>query len=159
MSKPKSAVVCTPCVFGLILQKSERAICQFSVQIRDLVEKATTRNALSTLFSGRLESSSHQRSSGRNCAIVIAESLARVIAAIRITNVCWGSYLSPKHRFALIDPAFTVRCLVIRIAVVCVRATFIPRGIVEWPERVVPLQSLVVKNRCLYKVWALEQCR
>ena len=30
---------------------------------------------------------------GRNRAIVIAESLARVIAAIRIASVCWRSYL------------------------------------------------------------------
>ena len=35
---------------------------------------------------------------GRNRAIVIAESLARVIAAIRITSVGWRSYLLLKHR-------------------------------------------------------------
>ena len=35
---------------------------------------------------------------GRNRAIVIAESLARVIAAIRIASVRWQSYLPPKHR-------------------------------------------------------------
>ena len=35
---------------------------------------------------------------GRNRAIVIAESLARVIAAIRITSVHWQSYLPLKHR-------------------------------------------------------------
>ena len=35
---------------------------------------------------------------GRNRAIVIAESLARVIAAIRIASVRWRSYLPPKHR-------------------------------------------------------------
>ena len=35
---------------------------------------------------------------GRNRAIVIAESLARVIVAIRIASVRWRSYLSPKHR-------------------------------------------------------------
>ena len=34
---------------------------------------------------------------GRNRAIVIAESLARVIAAIRITSVCLRSYLPLKH--------------------------------------------------------------
>ena len=34
----------------------------------------------------------------RNRAIVIAESLARVIAAIRIASVLWRSYLPPKHR-------------------------------------------------------------
>ena len=37
---------------------------------------------------------------GRNLihAIVIAESLARVIAVIRIASVRWQSYLRPKHR-------------------------------------------------------------
>ena len=35
---------------------------------------------------------------GRNRARVIAESLARVIAAIRIASVRWRSYLPPKHR-------------------------------------------------------------
>ena len=35
---------------------------------------------------------------GRNRATVIAESLARVIAATRITGVRWRSYLPPKHR-------------------------------------------------------------
>ena len=35
---------------------------------------------------------------GRNRTIVIAESLARVIAAIRIASLRWWSYLRPKHR-------------------------------------------------------------
>ena len=35
---------------------------------------------------------------GRNRARVIAESLARIIAAIRITSVRWRSYLPLKHR-------------------------------------------------------------
>ena len=35
---------------------------------------------------------------GRNRAIVIAESLARVIVAIRIASVRWRSYLQPKYR-------------------------------------------------------------
>ena len=35
---------------------------------------------------------------GQNHAIVIAESLARAIAAIRIASVCWRSYLPQKHR-------------------------------------------------------------
>ena len=34
---------------------------------------------------------------GRNRARVTAESLARVVAAIRITSVRWWSYLPPKH--------------------------------------------------------------
>ena len=44
---------------------------------------------------------------GRNCARLIAESLAIVIAVIRITSVRWRSYLLPKtQKLALIDPAF-----------------------------------------------------
>ena len=44
---------------------------------------------------------------GRNRAMVIAESLARVIAAIRITSVRWRSYLPLKtQKLVLIDPAF-----------------------------------------------------
>ena len=44
---------------------------------------------------------------GRNRAIVIAEALARVIAAIRITSVRWRSYLPLKtQNLVLVDPAF-----------------------------------------------------
>ena len=50
---------------------------------------------------------------GQNSAIVIAESLARVIAAIRITSVCgWRSYLPPKHRIGPHRPC--VCCVAIR---------------------------------------------
>ena len=35
---------------------------------------------------------------GRNRAMAITESLARVIAAIRIASVRWRSYLPPNHR-------------------------------------------------------------
>ena len=35
---------------------------------------------------------------GRDRAIVIAESLARVVATIGITSVRWRSYLALKHR-------------------------------------------------------------
>ena len=44
---------------------------------------------------------------GRNRARVTAESLARVIAAIRITSVHWRSYLPQKTQtLVLVDPAF-----------------------------------------------------
>ena len=46
---------------------------------------------------------------GRNRARVIAESLARVIAAIQITSVRWRSYLPLKtQNLVLVDPAFMV---------------------------------------------------
>ena len=46
---------------------------------------------------------------GRNRARVIAESLARIIAAIRITSVRWRSYLPLKTRnLVLVDIAFVV---------------------------------------------------
>ena len=44
---------------------------------------------------------------GRNRARVIAESLVRVITAIRITSVRWRSYLLQKtQNLVLVDPAF-----------------------------------------------------
>ena len=55
------------------------------------------------------QSTSHKSLDGRNRAIVIAESLARVIAAIRIASVRWRSYLSLKaQNLVLADPAFVV---------------------------------------------------
>ena len=46
---------------------------------------------------------------GRNRAIVIAESLARVIAAIRITSVRRQSYVPLEtQNLVLVDPAFLV---------------------------------------------------
>ena len=45
----------------------------------------------------------------RNWAIVIAESLARVIAAIRMASVPWRFISSPKtQKLVLTDPAFVV---------------------------------------------------
>ena len=62
---------------------------------------------------------------GRNRAIVIAESLARVITVIRITSVCWRSYLLPKHRVSPHGPC--VRCAAIRIVrLAFIRLTFVP---------------------------------
>ena len=73
---------------------------------------------------------------GRNRAIIIAESLARVVAAIRITSVRWRSYLSPKH----IDfgpRRLCIRCAAIRIArLAFVGVVFVPRGSAEWLARV-----------------------
>ena len=46
---------------------------------------------------------------GRNRAIVIAESLARGIAAIRIASVRWQSHISPTaQKLDLTEPAFVV---------------------------------------------------
>ena len=46
---------------------------------------------------------------GRNRAVVIAESLARVSAAIRIASVRWSSYHPLKTQdLVLIAPAFVV---------------------------------------------------
>ena len=46
---------------------------------------------------------------GRNRAIVIAEALAGIIAAIRITSVRWRSYLPSKTQKAVLtDRAFVV---------------------------------------------------
>ena len=73
------------------------------------------------------------RLDGRHRARVIAESLARVIAAIRITSVRWWSYLPQKTQYlVLVDPAFDA--LRSRLAVVGV--VFVPRGLAEWLARV-----------------------
>ena len=47
---------------------------------------------------------------GRNRAIVIAESLATVIAAIRIASVRWSSYLPRKHRIWSSQALRSLRC-------------------------------------------------
>ena len=71
---------------------------------------------------------------GRNRPIVIAESLARVIAAIRIASVRWRSYL-PRNtqKLVLTDPAF-VATRIPRLAFT--RLTFVPHGTAEWLARV-----------------------
>ena len=71
-----------------------------------------------------LDDSSRELASfhGRNRAIVIAEPLPRVIAAIRTIGVRWR---------------MCIRCVAIRIAQLAfVRVTFVPRGIAEWLVRV-----------------------
>ena len=74
---------------------------------------------------------------GENRAIVIAEPLARVIAAIRIASVRWRSYLPLKtQRISPHRPC--VRCAAIRIARLAFihSLTFVPRGTAEWLARV-----------------------
>ena len=69
-------------------------------------------------------------------AICVAELLARVIAAIRITGARRLSYLLSKtHKLVLIDPIFAV--LPYPIAqLVFIRITVVPCGTAEWPARV-----------------------
>ena len=53
------------------------------------------------------ESEFRETLDGRNRARVIAESLARVLAAIQITSVRWRSYLPLKtQNLVRVDPAF-----------------------------------------------------
>ena len=64
--------------------------------------------------------------------IVVAESLARVIAAIQTTSVRWRfqSTEGSPHR-----PC--IRCAAIRVArLAFIHLTFVPRGTAEWPARV-----------------------
>ena len=52
-----------------------------------------------------------ENSDWQDHVIVIEESLARVIAASRITSVCWLSYLPPKtQKLVLIAPATRSFC-------------------------------------------------
>ena len=73
-------------------------------------------------------------SDGRNRARVIAESLARVFAAMRITSVRWQSHLPPNTE---IGPSRQcVRCAAIPIArLAFTRETVVPHRIAEWPAR------------------------
>ena len=72
---------------------------------------------------------------GRNRARVIAESLARVIAAIRITSVRWRSYLPLKTESGPRRPC--VRCVVLQIArLAFVGVACVLRGAAEWPARI-----------------------
>ena len=72
---------------------------------------------------------------GRNHAIVIAESLARVIAAIRIASVCWRSDIPQNTQISPHRPC--VRCAAIRIArLALTRLTSVSRGTAEWLARV-----------------------
>ena len=71
---------------------------------------------------------------GRNRAIVIAESLARVIVAIRIASVRWRSYLPRNKEISAHRPC--VCCVAIGIArLAFVRLTFVPHGTAEWLAR------------------------
>ena len=73
----------------------------------------------------------HLHLDGRNRAIVIAESLARVIAAIRFASVRWRSYHPPNaQRLVLRDPVFVVLRFELR------DWRSFPRGTSEWPARV-----------------------
>ena len=66
-------------------------------------------------------------------AIVIAGSLARVIAAILTISVRWRSCLPPKtQNLVLVDPAFVA----LRFDNAFVGVVFVPRGIAEWLARV-----------------------
>ena len=86
-------------------------------------------------------SGSSQSLDGGNRAIVIAESLARVIPAIRIASVPWRSHLPPQYT-AVSPHTSCVPCAAIRIAQIraaqlaLVGFIFVPRGIAEWPAYV-----------------------
>ena len=72
---------------------------------------------------------------GRNRAIVIAESLERVVAAIRIASVRWRSYLPRNTEISPHRPC--VRCAAIGIARLAFsRLTFVLRGTAERLARV-----------------------
>ena len=69
-------------------------------------------------------------------AIVIAESLASVIAAIRITSVRWRAYLPLKHRIWS-SQTQRVPCVAIRIAwLAVIGVVFVPHRITEWLAKV-----------------------
>ena len=65
----------------------------------------------------------------------IAESLARVMAVIRITSVRWRSYGRPKHRDWSSETLRSLCCDLDR-AIGARSCTFVPRGAAEWLTRV-----------------------
>ena len=72
---------------------------------------------------------------GRNRARVIAESLARVIAATRITSVR-SAVISPPKNTESGPGRPCVRCIANRIArLAFVGVVFVPRGPAEWSAR------------------------
>ena len=72
---------------------------------------------------------------GEIARFVVAEPLARAIAAIQIASVRWRSYLPQTTEISPHRPC--VRCAAIRIArLAFVRLRFVPRGIAEWFARV-----------------------
>ena len=75
---------------------------------------------------------------GRNRAIVIAESLARVIAAIRPTSVRSNLAVIFHLKNTELGPRRPcVRCAAIRIVrLAFVGVVFVPRGTAEWLARV-----------------------
>ena len=76
---------------------------------------------------------------GRNRAIVIAQSLARVIAAIQIASVRWRSYLPPNHRDWSSQSLRSLCCdsnRAIGVRSFSCFLAFVPRGTAVWLERV-----------------------
>ena len=62
----------------------------------------------------------------KSLALVLAESLARVVAAVRITGVLWRSYLPPNTGLSPYGPC--LRCAAIRIArLAFIHAACVPR--------------------------------
>ena len=73
---------------------------------------------------------------GRNRAIVIAESLARVIAAIRFTIAFVVCHLSLQNTEISPHRPF-VCCAAIGVTrLACIRVTSVPQATAEWLERV-----------------------
>ena len=74
---------------------------------------------------------------GRNRASVIAESLARVIAAIRITSIRWRSYLTLiTQSLVLVGPAFVALRFESRDwPFLGCSTVFVPLGPAAWPAR------------------------
>ena len=83
---------------------------------------------------------------GRNRAIVIAESLARVIAAIRIASVCWQGRASRK---VLRVPNGVFQTVFFRfLTPACDRGRPFPKG-----------QRMLKKHQCFQAFWCLLPMR
>ena len=68
------------------------------MSVASLVTQTRNKKAAQALSFGSENQASILVLDGRSRAIVIAESLARIIVAIRIPSVCWRSFRPPNHR-------------------------------------------------------------
>ena len=103
-----------------------------------MLEMQLGQNPLCCLLQSQLGAAQTERSlDGRNRAMVIAESLARLIAAIRITSILWWSYDIPPKNIEFGPHGPCVRCSAIWITrLAFVGVVFVSHGTAEWLARV-----------------------
>ena len=77
-------------------------------RVLDTVAPQSRGGASQVLYNGVVQNSYNL--DGRNRAIVIAQSLARLFAAIRLTSLRWRSFGDPQHRRWSLETLRSLRC-------------------------------------------------